>query len=142
MNDTKHPLYGHTVPENHLKSRFNFIHDTDALIKSPSTRRIEMWHNPLHYVPHTTMQTPRESLASGASGTWLGLKCLIRPCTHMARSKHNMKQRKHIEDDDTTRECKGSDQPMDHFLGEGGFSWRIYSHIDHILYADYLYSTK
>ena len=52
------------------------------------------------------MQTSRESLASGASGTWLEWKCINRLRTKMSRSKHNMKNWKYIEDDDTTCECK------------------------------------
>ena len=40
VNDTRHPLHGHTVPKKRLKSRSSFMHDTDELIDSPSTQRI------------------------------------------------------------------------------------------------------
>ena len=28
------------------------------------------------------------------------------------------------------------------YVGDGGVSWQFFSHIDHIFYADYLYSTN
>ena len=99
-----------------MKSRSSCMHDTDELIDSPSTLRIELWSNYLQYVPHKLMQTHRESLASGASGTWLEWKYLNRPCTKMARRKHNMKKWKYIEDHDTMCECKEADTTMDHLL--------------------------
>ena len=77
--DNRHPLHGHTVPKKRMKSRSSFMHDTDELIDSPSTRRIELWSNHLQSVPHKLMQTLRESIASGASGTWLEWKCLNIP---------------------------------------------------------------
>ena len=50
-----------------MKSRISFIHDSDELIESPSTRRIQLCYNHLQYVCYKLMQTPSESLASGAS---------------------------------------------------------------------------
>ena len=71
VNNTRHPLHGHTAPKKHLKSRSSFMHDTDKLIDSPFTRRIELWSNHLQSVPHKLMQTHREYLTSGAFSTWL-----------------------------------------------------------------------
>ena len=41
VNDNRHPLHGHNLPRKRLKSRKSFIHATDELIQSPSTRRLE-----------------------------------------------------------------------------------------------------
>ena len=43
VNDNRHPLHGHNLPRIRLKSRNSFIHATDELIQSPSTRRLEQW---------------------------------------------------------------------------------------------------
>ena len=51
----------------------------------------ELWSNHLQSVPHKLLQTPRESLCSGASVTWLEWKYLNRLRTMMGRRKHNMK---------------------------------------------------
>ena len=41
VNDNRHPLHGHNLPRKRLKSRNSFIHATDELIQSPSTRRLD-----------------------------------------------------------------------------------------------------
>ena len=102
MNDTRHLLHGHTVKKKRLKARSTFMHDTDTLINSPSTRRIKLCSNYLQSAPDKIMQTSREA----SSGTWLEWKCLNRLRTKMGRCKHTMKKWKYIEDDDTMRECK------------------------------------
>ena len=97
----------YTVTKTRLKSRSSFMHDTDELIESPSTRRIELWYNHIQYVPYKLMQTPNEPLASGACGTWLEWKWLDR----LRQTQHE--KWKYIEDDDTTCEYKEADQTMD-----------------------------
>ena len=78
-------------PRKRLKSRNSFMHATDELIQSPSTRRLEQWSQHLQSVPDMIPQTPRECLASGASGTWNEWRCLNRLRTKMGRCKHNLK---------------------------------------------------
>ena len=90
VNDNRHPLHGHILPRKRLKSRNSFIHATDELIQSPSTRRLEQWSQHLQSVPHRLPQTPSECLASGASGTWTEWRCLNRLRTKMGRCKHNL----------------------------------------------------
>ena len=77
-NDNIHPLHGHNLPRKRLKSRNSFMHATDELIQSPSTRRLEQWSQHLQSVPHRLPQTPSECLASGASGTWTEWRCMKR----------------------------------------------------------------
>ena len=84
VNDNRHPLHGHNLPMKRLKSRNSFIHATDELIQSPSTRRLVL--------PHRLPQTPSECLASGASGTWTEWRCLNRLRTKMGRCKHNLRK--------------------------------------------------
>ena len=95
-NYNTHPLHtcSHTVPKKYLKYRSNFMHDTDKLINSWSTRQIELWSNHIQYVPHKLMQTG--IIGSSASGTWFEWKCLNRLRTQMGHSKYNMKKRKYI----------------------------------------------
>ena len=85
VNDNRHPLHGHNLPRKRLKSRNSFIHATDELIQSPSTRRLEQWSQHLQSVPHRLPQTPSECLASGASGTLTEWRCLNRLRTKMGR---------------------------------------------------------
>ena len=116
MNDNRHPLHGHNLPRKRLKSRNRFMHATDELIQSPSTRRMEQWSQHLQSVPHRLPQTPSECLASGASGTWNEWRCLNRHRTKMGRCKHNLRKWKYTDEDDTTCDCKEADQTMDHLL--------------------------
>ena len=116
MNDNRHPLHGHNLPRKRLKSRNSFMHATDELIQSPSTRRLEQWSQHLQSVPHRLPHTPSECLASGASGTWTEWRCLNRLRTKMGRCKHNLRKWKYTDDDDTTYDCKEADQTMDHLL--------------------------
>ena len=116
VNDNRHPLHGHNLPRKRLKSRNSFIHATDELIQSPSTRRLEQWSQHLQSVPHRLPQTPSECLASGASGTWTEWRCLNRLRTKMGRCKHNLRKWKYTDEDDTTCDCKEADQTMEHLL--------------------------
>ena len=116
VNDNRHPLHGHNLPRKRLKSRNSFIHATDELIQSPSTRRLEQWSQHLQSVPHRPPQTPSECLASGASGTWTEWRCLDRLRTKMGRCKHNLRKWKYTDEDDTTCDCKEADQTMEHLL--------------------------
>ena len=104
------------LPRKRLKSRNSFIHATDELIQSPSTRRLEQWSQHLHSVPHRLPQTPSECLASGASGTWTEWRCLNRLLTEMGHCKHNLRKWKYTDEDDTTCDCKEADQTMEHLL--------------------------
>ena len=81
------------------------------------------------------MQTPRESLDSGASGARFERKCINRLRTKMDRSKHNMKKWKYIEDDDTMCERKEAEQTMDHLL-ECPLLQQAYSLADRIVNDD------
>ena len=83
VNDNRHPLHGHNLPRKRLKSRNSFIHATDELIQSPSTRTLEQWSQHLQSVPYRLPQTPSECLASGASGTLTEWRCLNRLRTKM-----------------------------------------------------------
>ena len=112
MNDNRHPLHGHNLTRKRLKSRNSFIHATDELIQSRSTRRLEQWSQHLQSVPHRLPQTPSECLASGASGTWTEWRCLNRLRTKMGRCKHNLRKWKYTDEDDTTCDCKEADQTM------------------------------
>ena len=103
VNDNRHPLH-------------SFIHATDELIQSPSTRRLEQWSQHLQSVPHWLPQTPSECLASGASGTWAEWRCLNRLRTKMGRCKHNLRKWKYTDEHDTTCDCKEADQTMEHLL--------------------------
>ena len=116
VNDNRHPLHGHNLPRKRLKSRNSFIHATDELIQSPSTRRLEQWSQHLQSVPNRLPQTPSECLASGASGTWTEWRCLNRLRTKMGRCKHNLRKWKYTDEDDTTCDCKEADQTMEHLL--------------------------
>ena len=60
LNDTRHPLHGHTFPKKCVKSLSSFMYDNNKLIDSPSTRRIVLWSNHQQSVPNKRMQTPRE----------------------------------------------------------------------------------
>ena len=101
VNDNRHPLHGHNAPRKRLESRNSFIHATDELIQSTSTRRLEQWSQHLHSVPHRLPQTPSECLASGASGTWTEWRCLNRLRTKMERCKHNLRKWKYTDEDGT-----------------------------------------
>ena len=114
VNDSRHPLHGHNLPRKRLKSRNSFIHATDELIQSPSTRRLEQWFQHLQPVPHRLPQTPSECLASGASGTWTEWRCMNRLHTKMGLCKHNLRKWKYTDEDDTTCDCKKADQTMEH----------------------------
>ena len=116
VNDNRHPLHGHNLPRKRLKSRNSFIHATDELTQSPSTRRLEQWSQHLKSVPHRLPQTPSECLASSASGTWTEWRCLNRLRTKMGRCKHNPRKWKYTDEDDTTYDCKEADQTMEHLL--------------------------
>ena len=116
VNDNRHPLHGHNLPRKRLKSRNNFIHATDELIQSPSTRRLEQWSQHLQSVPHRLPQTPSECLASGASGTWTEWRCLNRLRTKMGCCNHNLRKWKYTDEDNTTCDCKEADQTMEHLL--------------------------
>ena len=113
VNDNIHP-HGHNLPRKRLKS--SFMHTTDELMQSPSTRRLEQWSQHLRSVPHMLPQTPSECLASGASGTWTEWRCLNRLRTKMGRCKHNLRKWKYTDEDDTTCACKEADQTMEHLL--------------------------
>ena len=102
VNDNRHPLHGHNLPRKRFKSRNSFMHATDKLIQSPSTRRLEQWSQLLQSVPHRLPQTPSECLASGASGTWTEWRCLNRLRTKMGCCKHNLRKWKYT-DDETPR---------------------------------------
>ena len=116
MNDNRHPLHIHNIPRKRLKPRNSFIHATDELIQSPSTRRLEQWSQHLQYAHHRLPQTPSEFLASGASGTWTEWRCLNRLRTKMGRCKHYLRKWKYTDEDDTTCHCKEADQTMEHPL--------------------------
>ena len=116
VNDNRHPLHGHNLPRKRLKSRNSFIHATDELIQSPSTRRLEQWSQRLQSVPHRLPQTPSECLASCASGTWTEWRSLNRLRTKMGRCKHNLRKWKDTDENDTTSDCKEADQTMEHLL--------------------------
>ena len=111
-----YPLHGHNLPRKRLKSRNSFIHATDELTQSPSTRRLEQWSQHLQSVPHRLPQTPSECLASGASGTWTEWRYMNRLRTKMGRCKHNLRKWKYTDEDDTTCDCKKADQTMEHLL--------------------------
>ena len=98
VNDNRQTLNGHNIPRKRLKSRNSFIHATDKLIQSPSTRRLERWSQHLQSVPHRLPQTPNECLVSGASGTWTEWRCLNRLCTKMGCCKHNLRKWKYTDE--------------------------------------------
>ena len=115
VNDNRHPLHGHNLPRKCLKSRNSFIDATDELIQSPSTRRLEQWSQHLQSVSHRLPQTS-ERLASGALGTWTEWRCLNRLRTERGRCKHSLRKWKYTDEDDTTCDCKETDQTMEHLL--------------------------
>ena len=101
------------VPVWHLQQLHTCHRRTDP---EPITRRLEKWSQHLQSVPHRLPQTPSECLASGASGTWTEWRCLNRLRTKMVCCKRNLRTWKYTDEDDTTCNCKETDQTMEHLL--------------------------
>ena len=67
VNDTRHPLYGHSNSARRLKSRKSFmtIHSLDP--EQSENHRLEKWREWDHYPPNGAIQIPNEQLPSGTT---------------------------------------------------------------------------
>ena len=62
-----------------MNSRSRFMHNTDELISSPSTRRIKLWSNHLYYVLHITKVKAKTAARSNVIKKLSTSKCGANP---------------------------------------------------------------
>lgn len=110
-NDPRHPMFGSETPTPRLKSRKSFLGTTEAIVSTPSARRIELWRTKT-YGSH--LQNSKEEPAPGYHLPYQTWKTLNRLRTGVTRNKQNLLRWGYIAGD-ATCEC-GELQDFNHLL--------------------------
>ena len=117
MEDERHPLFGHAVIPQRLKSRRSFLATVPPLESNVATERLKLWDDRLResgYDNHMQIN-PTESLPAGSKQPWITWRSLNRLRSRMGRCKANMLKWGYT-DGSAECECGQGSQTMPHLL--------------------------